>query len=138
MNEPLHPIGEVARRFGLRVSALRYYDELGLVPPAERRGTVRYYGREELRRLALVQRLHREGMVTLADTAVLTTDRHGEEQPAGRQVLADTIAGMTRRIDELVAARAVLEHLLTCPTADPVRQCSKLRADLDEIVDRVM
>lgn len=30
------PIGTVARRTGLAVSAIRYYEEVGLVPPSER------------------------------------------------------------------------------------------------------
>ncbi|HLF22906.1 MAG TPA: MerR family transcriptional regulator, partial [Burkholderiales bacterium] len=36
-------IGQVAKRFGIRASAIRYYESEGLIPKAERRGGRRYY-----------------------------------------------------------------------------------------------
>src|SRR5438094_10676206 len=47
-------IGEVARRAGLRPSAVRYYEERGLVTPARRNGRRRVYGVEAVERLALI------------------------------------------------------------------------------------
>ena len=41
----LVPIDEVARRLGLRSSAIRYYEERGLVTPAARHAGRRWYGR---------------------------------------------------------------------------------------------
>jgi DNA-binding transcriptional MerR regulator len=82
MTDERYSISQVARCFGVPVSTLRYYDDLGLLPAAERRGNVRHYGREQLRRLALIQRLHHRGLVGLADTAVLIT-----ESPAGGPTL---------------------------------------------------
>lgn len=127
----MYSISEVARSFGVAVSTLRYYDELGLLPPAGRRGNVRYYGRTELRRLALVQRLHNQGMVSLADTGALLTDA---PERAGRDVLASTIDTIRQRVDDLTAARRLLEHLLSCPHPDPVRDCTHLQAELEETV----
>jgi MerR family transcriptional regulator, copper efflux regulator len=49
----LVPIDEVARRFGLRASAIRYYEERDLVRPASRQGGRRWYGPDEIRRLAI-------------------------------------------------------------------------------------
>src|SRR5688572_29885812 len=51
----LVPIGEAAVRFGLRASALRYYEDRGLVTASARRGGKRWYDREQLRRIAFVQ-----------------------------------------------------------------------------------
>ena len=56
------PIGEAAARLGLTASALRYYDERGLVCPQVRRGGRRMYGPEELRRLAFIKLAHRLGL----------------------------------------------------------------------------
>lgn len=127
-----HSISEVSRGFGVRVSTLRYYDELGLLTPSGRRGNVRHYGDAELRRLALIQRLHHQGLVSLADTATLLTD--SAERPPGRDVLASSIAAIRQRIEDLAAAQALLEHLLKCPHPDPVRDCVYLQAELDEAV----
>ena len=55
----LVPIGEAARRLGVNTSALRYYEERGLVTPARRAGR-RVYGPGDLRRLAFIQVLQGE------------------------------------------------------------------------------
>ena len=47
----LVPIDEVARRLGLRASAIRYYEERGLVQPSSRHAGRRWYGPAEIRRL---------------------------------------------------------------------------------------
>lgn len=54
-------ISELARRVGLRPSALRYYEQIGILAPAERRHGQRRYGPEVLYRLAVVQRARRTG-----------------------------------------------------------------------------
>lgn len=47
-------ISEVAETTGLRPSALRYYEEVGLIAAAERRSGRRYFTRDVLDRLALI------------------------------------------------------------------------------------
>ena len=45
MTEPgLLPIDEVARRLGIRASAIRYYEDRGLIGPASRHSGRRWYG----------------------------------------------------------------------------------------------
>src|SRR5262249_44707618 len=61
-NMDLISIGEAARRLGLNASALRYYDERGLVRPAERRCGRRLYRPGELRRIAFIQMAQRLGL----------------------------------------------------------------------------
>lgn len=48
-------IGAVADRTGLAVSALRYYEEFGLITPMRAPGGQRRFRRADLRRLAFVQ-----------------------------------------------------------------------------------
>ena len=48
-------IGEVAARAGLRTSALRYYEDVGILPPAERVSGKRRYDEAVLARLAVVR-----------------------------------------------------------------------------------
>jgi DNA-binding transcriptional MerR regulator len=54
-------ISEVARHVGLRSSAIRYYEQLGILPPAERISGQRRYDRTVLYRLAVVQRARQAG-----------------------------------------------------------------------------
>lgn len=47
-------IGELAARTGLSVSAIRYYEELGLVAPLRTNGNQRRFLRADIRRLSFV------------------------------------------------------------------------------------
>jgi len=120
VTEPdLFPIGQVARAFGMSVAALRYYDELGLVPSSERRGRVRYYTRDGLARLAYVQLWHHDGLLSLADTqAIVDSDTVGERN----RMIEEQCESMKERVRSMSRAVAVLEHMLGCRT-DKARDC---------------
>jgi MerR family redox-sensitive transcriptional activator SoxR len=47
-------IGEVARRVGLKPSAVRYYEERGLIAPEQRVGNRRVYNEDAVARLSLI------------------------------------------------------------------------------------
>ncbi|WP_163510947.1 MerR family transcriptional regulator [Fodinicola acaciae] len=130
-----YSISEVSRAFGIAVSTLRYYDELELLKPAERRGNVRYYGEAQLRRLAWIRRLHHDGTVSLADTAALLA---AEPRQESRQVLERSIGDIKTRIASLRRAQRLLEHVMSCPRPDPVRHCEKLHAELDKVVRQAL
>jgi MerR family redox-sensitive transcriptional activator SoxR len=55
-------IGEVARRAGVRVSLIRYYEEIGLLPEPERLSGQRRYDETVLRRLAVIDVAQRAGL----------------------------------------------------------------------------
>lgn len=48
------PIGELARRTGIAVSAIRYYEEQGLIAPDRNAGGQRRFLRSDIRRLSFV------------------------------------------------------------------------------------
>lgn len=58
---PLLSISEVAGQVGLAPSAIRYYEQMGLLPPATRVSGQRRYDRAVLYRLAVVQRARQAG-----------------------------------------------------------------------------
>ena len=55
-------IGEIAGRAGVRVSLIRYYEEIGLLPEAERISGQRRYDDTVLRRLAVIDVAQRAGL----------------------------------------------------------------------------
>lgn len=127
--DDLQAIGDVATRFGVAVSALRYYDELGILEPAERRGSGRHYGDAQLRRLALIQLLQGGGL-SLEEIAELLAG-----PDAGRpwsEVLARRLEEIDRQLARMQAARATLAHLIECPDRDPIRECPVLAGMLEE------
>ncbi|MGX9787201.1 MerR family transcriptional regulator [Mycobacterium sp. MMS18-G62] len=119
-------IGEAARTLALNTSALRYYEDRGLVAP-ERRAGKRMYSPEQLRRLAFIQLMQRLGIRLEAAAAVLD-----EPSDQWRDVVRDQIAA----IDELIArangARDFLQHALACPADHPVDQCPHMIEALDK------
>lgn len=105
-------IGEVADQAGLATSALRYYDERGLVEPATRVSGQRRYRREVLRRLRIIQLCQRAGF-TLAEIERLL-DGTGDWRPLAEGKLAE----LDRRVRELRDARRLVRAALDCDCAD--------------------
>lgn len=129
MIEPLVPISVVARRFGMRASALRFYEEIRLLPAAVRRSGRRYYGPKELRRLALIQLLQDAGGLSLAEIAeVVAIETSGKHL---RKVLNHRIAVLAEQIRAADAARSYLEYRLSCPRDNPFDGCPVLAKEVD-------
>ena len=57
-------VGEVARRSGVAVSALHFYERKGLIRSLRTAGNQRRFGRDVLRRLAVIRVAQRVGMPT--------------------------------------------------------------------------
>lgn len=125
MDDELLPIGEVAARFAMAVSALRYWDECGLLPAAERRAGRRYYRVEDLHRIALIRTWQDTGLMSLQEiAAVLAGGRDGNDWRAAVQ---ERVRAIDAQVEKLGVARAYLEHLLECPNHDPAGGCPYLR-----------
>jgi DNA-binding transcriptional MerR regulator len=125
-NAPL-AIGELARRTGSATSALRYYERIGLLPPAERAGGRRHYPPSSAERVALI-RLYQDAGFTLAEIrqllAVGSRRRRSWSQLAERK-----LDEVDARIAEAQQARKLLEHALDCPHRD-LLSCPNFRAAL--------
>ncbi|WP_424809744.1 redox-sensitive transcriptional activator SoxR [Rhodococcus sp. 27YEA15] len=65
-SDELLSIGEVAARTGVAVSAVRYYETLGLVPAERTAGNMRKFPRHAIRRVSLIQVAVRFG-ISLAE-----------------------------------------------------------------------
>ncbi len=117
MVEPTNlSIGETARRSGLTVATLRYYEQRGLISATRTAGNQRRYPRHVLRRLAFITAAQRVGL-SLEETATSLNTL-----PAGR---APTRADWTRlsrpwqrqiaaRIRELESLQNTLDGCLGC------------------------
>ena len=119
-------IGEAAQMLALNTSALRYYEDRGLVTP-ERRGGKRMYRREHLRRLAFIQLMQRLGINLDAAAAVLD-----EPSDQWRGVVRRQIAAIEELIARANGARDFLEHALACRADHPVDQCPHMIEALDK------
>jgi DNA-binding transcriptional MerR regulator len=125
----LIPIGQAAAQLGLRTSALRYYDDRGLVSPVRHRGQ-RMYGVDELRRLAFIKIAQHLGIPLQTAAAVLDTPGQ-----TWRPIVAEQIAELNRLIAQAQLAQNFLTHALHCPADHPARQCPTMTAALDSLVN---
>jgi MerR family redox-sensitive transcriptional activator SoxR len=97
MEEPQMRIGEVARRAGVRVSLIRYYEEIGLLPEPGRLSGQRRYDGTVLRRLAVIDVAQRAGL-TLDEIRELV--EHGNDPMSER--LRELAARRLPEIDALI------------------------------------
>jgi MerR family redox-sensitive transcriptional activator SoxR len=96
-------IGEVAERAGVRTSAIRYYESIGVLPEPARVAGQRRYGPDVLRVLAIVEAAQRAGL-SLTEIRELLEASH-----AGTPV-GDHLRALARR--KLPEVDALLERTL--------------------------
>ncbi len=105
-------ITEVARRSGVPASALRFYEEKGLIASVGRRGLRRQFDAGVLERLALIATWRAAGF-SLEEIALMFAP---DGQPRiDRQVLAAKAEELDRTIRKLSAMRDGLRHAAACP-----------------------
>lgn len=108
-------IGEIAKRAGVRTSAIRYYERLGLLPRAPRTSGRRRYDESILEWLSLIA-LAREAGFTIAEIKRLVSEFKPGTLPATRW--RELASHKLTEIDAIVARaermRAVLEIALEC------------------------
>lgn len=123
-------IGEAAARFGLAPSALRYYEELGLLTPTVRTGGRRRYDRAQMRRLAFVCTARELGLPLRSTREVLDGAAH-----RWRGIVTAQLAELAEQAERIRRAQEVLGHALHCPTSHPITECTDLAEALDRAVD---
>ncbi|QGX40767.1 helix-turn-helix domain-containing protein [Permianibacter aggregans] len=105
-------ISEVAQRSGVSASALRFYEEKGLIVSVGRRGLRRTFDPEILDRLALIA-LARSAGFTLEEIAGMFAP--GKRPKIDRKLLNNKAEELERTIRKLSAMRDGLLHAAACP-----------------------
>jgi DNA-binding transcriptional MerR regulator len=125
VDEPeLLTIGELADRVGVATSALRYYEELELLEPDERRSGRRYYRRAAVETVGAILFLRDVGF-SLGEIGQLRSA--SADRVARRALLDAKLHELARKADEIAAAREALDHALGCPAPD-ITACPKFEA----------
>jgi MerR family copper efflux transcriptional regulator len=124
-------IGAVARRAGVGIDTVRYYEREGLLPPPLRRASgYRDYGNDVVERLRFIRRAKDLGFTLdeIRELLALSSDR--ERGVRDVKVRAEAkLAAVEDRIRELQRVRRGLKQLITaCPGHGPLEHCPILRA----------
>lgn len=128
-------VGEVARRSGVAVSTLHFYEQKGLITSWRNAGNQRRYHRDVLRRIAVIKVAQRLG-ISLAEIrdalASLPTDR--TVTAADWQRLSEQWrARLDQRINLLMGLRDQLSDCIGCGCLS-IDAC-RLRNPMDELGD---
>jgi DNA-binding transcriptional MerR regulator len=122
-------IGDVARLVGTTPRTIRYYEEMGLLPPAEARpaGQHRLYGEADVERLRELLRLKdllgvslgelKELVANEDERALLRTEFRRTESPAVRERILRRLHALAERQLALIERRA--------------RELDRLREEID-------
>ena len=115
----LMAIGELAERTGVATTALRYYDELGLVRPAARESGRRRYAESAVTEVGVLLFLREVGFSLAEITALVGA---AGKQASGWEGLVDRkLAELGEQEHRLRVARTALEHARRCPEGHPSR-----------------
>jgi MerR family redox-sensitive transcriptional activator SoxR len=111
-------IGEVSKRSGLRASAIRYYERVGLLPKPARSSGQRRYDSRVLSRLAVLGRAKNCGF-TLDEVRQLFNDQglpseRWQRVARNKIVELDALIERTRRMKELIVRRCQCADLDEC------------------------
>ena len=111
---PTLKIGQLARRLGLNVRTLRYYESIGLLPPPTRtEAGYRLYSEEDERRLRFVLQAKQVGLSLEEIRQILQLRRHGSACGYVRETVARHVGSIDAQIAELQRLRATLSELAT-------------------------
>jgi MerR family transcriptional regulator, redox-sensitive transcriptional activator SoxR len=109
--ESVLTIGEVARRSGVASSALRFYEERGLIASVRAGSGHRRYPRSVLRRIAFIVFAQRIGL-TLEEIGAELAKLPADRSPT-RQDWARLSGAWTKRVDRMIAQLQRLRDGLT-------------------------
>jgi DNA-binding transcriptional MerR regulator len=109
-------IGELARQTGVAVSALRYYEELGLMPPARRVSGKRRYDSPAVELVGMILFLRDVGF-SLGEMKVLMASR-SRSRRAWRELALAKVTELDEQIAKAEVARVALRHALCCEHED--------------------
>jgi Cu(I)-responsive transcriptional regulator len=126
-------IGDVARASGVSAKMIRYYETIGLIPPAERSESgYRNYDDNDVHRLRFIRRARDLGFTVeqMADLLALWRDRSRASSEV-KKIALQQVAVLERKAEELKAMSRTLKHLAAHCHGDERPDCPIL----DDLAD---
>lgn len=113
VDEELMTIGETARRGGLSTSALRFYENRGLITSHRTLGGQRRYGRDVLRRVAFIRAAQSVGL-KLAEIRESLADLPADRAPTRDEWEWFAIQWRPRLDQQIAMLEAIRDRLSLC------------------------
>ena len=109
-------VGEVAKRSGVAVSALHFYEAKGLIHSHRSEGNQRRYGRDTLRRIAIIRAAQRVGMplATIREALASLPEARTPTRRDWSRMSSAWRDELDARINELIRMRDTLDDCIGC------------------------
>ncbi|NNC52842.1 MAG: redox-sensitive transcriptional activator SoxR [Erythrobacter sp.] len=126
----LLPIGDLARRTGLSVSAIRFYEEKGLVEPHRTAGNQRRFLRSDIRRLSFILIAQKLGLSLGEIEEALCGLPHGRTPNAAdwKRISGEVKRRIDAQIASLQKVREDLDGCIGCGCLS-LKKCALYNAD---------
>lgn len=124
-------IGDLSKRTGVKVPTIRYYEQMGLVTPAERsHGNQRRYSAAELERLAFIKHARDLGLSIEAIRELIDLSAHPDQPCADiDQIARRHLHEIRAKISSLRQLEGELSRIIEgCDHGNNVSDCYVLRA----------
>lgn len=118
----------MAERFALPTNVLRHWEVVGLLTPVRDAAGRRRYVRDDIVRVATIQRNKDAGM-TLDQIAVLLDS----DAPGRHAVLSAHLADIERRMEQMRLSREMTLHADQCRSHD-IATCPRFQANLADLL----
>ncbi len=130
-------IGELAKATGVAVSALRYYEEIGLIIPATKSETkYRYYSSSDITLVNFVKKSQNLGF-NLEEIAEILQERNKGKSPCPkvRKIADKKITELKHKIKELEKLeKAINDYIVECKTE---LDCAPSDQNICHMIDKV-
>jgi MerR family transcriptional regulator, redox-sensitive transcriptional activator SoxR len=119
-------ISAVAQEVGLKTSAIRYYEDIGLLPRPQRVSGQRRYDSSVLYRLSVIQRAQRVGF-TLHEVRrlFLGFDNGTRASDRWRKLSGKKLGELEKKMEEVVIMQKLLKRMMSNCRCETLEQCGK-------------
>ena len=119
------PIGIAARRSGVKVPTIRYYEDIGLLPPPKRVNGRRFYDEDSVRRLTFVRHARTMDFPIVDIRTLLSLQDYPNKSCVDADAIARArLADVEHRIANLAALRKDLRTMIYECVCKQVAKCS--------------
>lgn len=118
-------IGDIAQQVGVATSTIRYYERIGLLPPAERVNTKRRYEESMVQKLGVIRLAQQLGF-SIDEIQVLLHDFPVDTAPSQRwQALAGSkLAELDAKMAQIQEMKQMLEQTLQHCACATLEECA--------------
>ncbi|MDX1549191.1 MAG: redox-sensitive transcriptional activator SoxR [Lysobacter spongiicola] len=129
-------VGQLARRSGVAVSALHFYEASGLIQSRRTPGNQRRYSRDALRRIAVIRAAQRVGipLATLAEALATLPDGRTPTRADWARMSRRWRSELDQRIEQMIKLRDTLDDCIGCGCVS-MKRC-RLANPADALAER--